>query len=355
MSLHIIQDLDGLKEHVYAALQLEHATIPPYLTAFYSIKPGTNTEAAHILRTVAVEEMLHLTLVGNLMNAIGGKPDLSQPGFMPSYPAFLPDGEEDFQVGLQKFSPEAIKTFLRIERPASLNTGEARMVTREQHPQGLHASRVGKDSEEHFFSIGEFYMAIEAGLRKLHAEMGDALFSGDPARQITPEYYYSGGGELIAVTDLDSALVALNLIAEQGEGVTNHIFDEEGEIAHYYRFHQLVAGKFYVQGDKSHEPSGGVVDVDWDAVFPIRSNARQSDLPGGPIAETVTRFNTEYARFLKLLTRAFDGEPALFTDAVGDMFKLKEGFYQIMRMPLDSTGAEHAAPTFEVDAVMGDA
>lgn len=355
MSLHIIEDRRGLKEHLYAAMQLEHATIPPYLTALYSIKPGTNTEAAHIIRTVAVEEMLHLTLVCNLMNAIGGAPDLTQPGFMPTFPAYLPDGETDFQVGLQKFSREAVETFLKIERPATLITGEARTVARAAQPQGLRASRAGEQSEEHFFSIGEFYMAIEAGLRKLHSELGDELFPGDPSRQITPEYYYSGGGELITVTDLDSALAALDLIAEQGEGETNHIFDKEGEIAHYYRFHQLVAGRYYVDGDAPGEPSGGPVDVDWDAVFPIRSNARLAGYPeGGAIATAANEFNKDYARFLKLLTCAFAGEPALFTDAVGDMFRLKEGFFQIVRMPLDAASTEHAAPTFEVDAVMGD-
>ena len=34
-----------------------------------------------------------------------------------------------------------------------------------------------------------------------------------------PEYYYSGGGELIAVTDLESARAAIRLISEQGEGL----------------------------------------------------------------------------------------------------------------------------------------
>ena len=108
MSLYKIRDLESLHRHVYAAMQLEHATIPLYLTALYSIVPGKNSEGFHILRAVAVEEMLHLTLVCNLMNAIGGRPDLTMPGFTPNYPAYLPDGEEDFLAGLQRFSPEAI-------------------------------------------------------------------------------------------------------------------------------------------------------------------------------------------------------------------------------------------------------
>jgi hypothetical protein len=286
------------------------------------------------------------------MNAIGGKPDLTRPGFMPAYPAYLPDGEEDFQVGLHRFSPEAVETFLKIERPASLQTEEVRTVIRKAHPRALDAATTAGSDEEHFFSIGEFYKAIEAGLKRLHAEMGDALFCGDPARQITPEYYYSGGGELIAVTDLDSALAALDLIAEQGEGVTDHIFDEEGEIAHYYRFHQLVAGRYYVPGDLPHQPSGGPVAVDWDAVYPIVANARLADFPAGaPVTAMAEGFNRDYARFLGLLTRAFDGAPELFTDAVGEMFRIKEGFARIMKTPLGDGSGRHAAPTFEVDGL----
>ncbi len=349
MSLHQISDVQGLMRHLEAALQLEHATIPPYLTALYSIRPGTNVEAAQIIRTVAVEEMLHLTLVGNVLNAIGGTVDLTRPGFVPSYPAYLPDGETDFSVDLRRFSPEAIESFLKIERPASTRDGIIRTISRRPHPKGIAAGRAHGEADEHFYSIGEFYMAIESGLRFLHAQMGDKLFSGDPARQIGPEYYYSGGGGLIEVHDLDSALAALELIAEQGEGVDDHIFDDDGEIAHYYRFHQLVAGRYYRPGDAAHQPTGAPVPVDWKAVYPVRTNARLADFPAG-LREKAAAFNTDYATFLRSLTEAFGGAPERFPEAVGDMFRLKDGFGQLVRTPLGAD--ETAGPTFEIDAAM---
>ncbi len=348
MSLYAISDVAELHRHLYAAMQLEHATIPPYLTALYSIRPGTNTEAYHIIRAVAVEEMLHLTLVANILNAVGGTPDLSLAGFVPQYPAYLPDGETDFQVDCQRFSREAIETFLRIERPASLAHPGAETRRGSRRHGALMATQTG-EGEEHFFSIGEFYKAIEEGLERLHAQMGDALFCGDPARQITPDYYYSGGGGIIPVTDMASARAAIELISEQGEGTTEHIFDEEGEIAHYYRFQQLVLGRYYREGDVHDHPTGGPVAVDWDAVYPIKANARLTDYaPGSELRATVERFNTDYRRFLSLLTRAFQGEPGLFIEAVGDMFRIKELFYLIMRNPLDDGSGLHAAPTFDV-------
>ena len=225
MSLHQIADIAELQRHLHAAVQLEHATIPPYLTALYSIHPGTNSEAYHILRAVAVEEMLHLTLAANLLNAVGGTPDLTVDGFVPLYPAYLPDGETDFEVSLEKFSKRAIETFLKIERPASKAGEGVATVRRKRRNHTLRAAHVHDDSDEHFYSIGEFYQAIEQALVRLHEKHGDALFSGDRSRQVTAAYYYSGGGEIIEVVDLDSAQAAIRLISEQGEGIGGSIFD----------------------------------------------------------------------------------------------------------------------------------
>ena len=108
MSESRIKTLEDLHHYLYLAMQIEHATIPPYLLALYSIHPVTNSDATHVLRVVVVEEMLHLTLAANILNAVGGTPDLTVEGFVPEYPAFLPTGETDFQVDLQAFSEDAV-------------------------------------------------------------------------------------------------------------------------------------------------------------------------------------------------------------------------------------------------------
>lgn len=349
MSLHRIKDVAELHRHLEAAMQLEHATLPPYLTALYSIHPGTNSPAVQVIRAVAVEEMLHLTLATNILNAVGGTPDLTKPGFMPAYPAYLPDGETDFQVDIMPFSKAAIETFLTIERPARATHEDVRMVRREKRQGSLRAARVDDDSEEHFYSIGEFYKAIEDALTRLHDEQGDALFCGDPGRQITSDFYYSGGGEIIPVTDLGSAKAAIRLISEQGEGYDGAIFDFEDEIAHYYRFQQLILGLYYQKGDEAGSPSGLPVDVDWGAVYPLKTNPRLTDYPeGSELRRAAEACNRQYAEFLDLLTRAFQGQPGLLTDAVGGMFRLKDSFQQLMHHPLDAEGKVHAAPTFEL-------
>ena len=70
MTTHKIETVEDLKAHLYLAMQLEHATIPPYLTALYSIKHGSNMDAVKVLRVIAVEEMLHLTIAANLMRPL---------------------------------------------------------------------------------------------------------------------------------------------------------------------------------------------------------------------------------------------------------------------------------------------
>lgn len=53
---HSINTLEDLRRHLQWAIELEHATIPPYRCALYSMDPGRNLEAEHVIRTVFTEE-----------------------------------------------------------------------------------------------------------------------------------------------------------------------------------------------------------------------------------------------------------------------------------------------------------
>lgn len=346
-----ITTVERLREYLYAAMQLEHATIPPYLTALYSIRPGTNSDAYHIIRVVAVEEMLHLTLAANMLNAVGGSPDLTAPGFVPNYPAFLPDGETDFQVSRLRFSREWVQNVLQIERPRE-TLGEQSLLVRRSALKAQRLLVVPSEPSMQYYSIGEFYAEIGRGFRYLHKEMGDALFSGDPAHQVTKEYFYSGGGECIAVTDLASAEAAIRLISEQGEGYGGRIYGEQRELAHYYRFEQLMLGRYYLTGDEPGQPTGPAFSVDWDSSYPIKQDARLADYPAGSeLSDAAIAFNHAYADFLRLLTEAFTGRPDLLIEAVTVMFRLRDLMTQLIHNPIPGLDGVNAAPTFEMAAV----
>ncbi|WP_106403188.1 ferritin-like domain-containing protein [Actinocorallia populi] len=331
-----ITTLDDLREHLQWAIELEHATLPPYLCALYSLDRERNAEAAELVASVFVEEMLHLALAANLLNAVGGRPCLDTPRMLPPHPRRLPHGDPSLELSLLPFGPEALDLFLRLERPAPAGAP----------PEG-----------DRYETIGQFYAAIEAGLRDLCDRLGErAVFSGDPARQVRDGHFRHTGGRLVEVRDLASALTALAEIVEQGEGLAGgEVWDgdqdvhdpEREEVAHYYRFQELRSGRRYRRGDTPQSgPTGDPISVDFSGVHPMRHDPRLSDHePSHPIRVAQDEFNHTYCAVLHLLDRAFNGSPRLLAVATGTMYGLKAQAQALMEMP-DGEGVT-AGPTFD--------
>ncbi|MDF1602043.1 ferritin-like domain-containing protein [Nocardioides sp. YIM 152315] len=332
-----IESIESLREHLQWAIELEHATLPPYLCALYSLQAGQNAEASEVVTSVFMEEMLHLTLAANLLNAVGGRPVLDAPRMMPGYPTFLPHGDRSAAVSLVPFSHEALELFLRIEQPT---------------PPGA------RPESDDYETIGQFYQAIQDGIRRLCARRGEShVFSGDPDRQVTNELAYGGAGQIVAVTDLASAMRALREIVEQGEGAAHqHVWDgdhemfhpERDEVGHYYRFQELALGRRYRREDTPQTgPTGAAVAIDWNAVHPMARDPRIGDRePGDPIREAQEEFNRGYRQLLQQLETAFNGAPQSLGTAVGAMYALKGQAQSLMQMPLED-GSGTAGPTFE--------
>jgi hypothetical protein len=302
--------------------------------------------------------MLHLTLAANILNAVGGQPDLTRPDFVPSFPTALPNGETDFMVDLQGFSPEAVLTFLKIERPRKAPEGRRTIAqTRSMMSPfftlpAARASLLAGETEVRYYSIGEFYDAIDRGLEYLNKQGN--IFTGNPSNQVTSEYYYSGGAKLFPVTDMPSAKRAIQLIIQQGEGGDpGHPYGDEGELGHYYRFQQLGLGRYYERGNEADKPSGPALQVEWDKVYPVKRNARIADYPeGSELRAAAIDFNQAYADFLKFITRAFNGEPSLLLEAVPQMFSFRNKMTRLIHNPFPGMeGLVNAAPTFEMAQV----
>ena len=68
--------IEAIKLALRAAVRLEFATVPPYLTALWSIIDQAHPVAISI-RAIAHEEMLHLSLLCNLLSALGERPSLT--------------------------------------------------------------------------------------------------------------------------------------------------------------------------------------------------------------------------------------------------------------------------------------
>ena len=115
--LRNLDSLDNIRSALQVAIRLEHSTIPPYLTAAWSLTG--NDDVVSLITDVAVEEMLHMTLVCNILNALGGQPVLNDPQFVPRYPGRLPGMvHTSFSVGIESFSKNLLRdTFMVIEEP----------------------------------------------------------------------------------------------------------------------------------------------------------------------------------------------------------------------------------------------
>lgn len=334
-----IRSVESLRHHLQTAVELEHSTIPAYLTALYSIKDETNWESAAIIRSVVMEEMLHLILAANVLNAVGGHPSVNHARFVPEYPTYLPHSDKAFLVHLEKLSTSSIGTFLQIEQP-----------------KPPHARPEAHDYQ----TIGQFYEAIALALIDLSRD--DDIFTGEVSHQVTPEQYYGGGGEIIVIEGpnraikLEKALAALREIVGQGEGVHHSIFDgdhvrfgQEVEPAHYFRFNQIQEGRYYTYTDTPKSgPTGAPLAVDWTAVYNMRTDPKMKDYPeGSELYQKAYQFNLAYTALLDNIHDALNGRPALLLEAVPRMYQLKYLATALMQMPLPGSD-ETAGPTFEL-------
>jgi hypothetical protein len=332
---------EDLFELVQNAIELEHATIPPYLTALFSLDADLNPGPAGILESIAAEEMLHMTIGCNLLNALGGQPVVNRPGFVPTYPSPLPMSiGAGLVVGLEPFSVHLVESvFLEIERPEDeLELPVARALFAEAN-------------DEEFETIGEFYGAV---VEKL-TELGDTAFRGDPSRQVVDARWF-GAERLFPVTDVASATKAIRIIVEEGEGTSESPLaglGSDAELAHFYRFQQIVKG-FELVADTTVPQgwsfSGDRIDVNAAGIHPLRPDTRLADLPQGSRAALVgQRFADSYTRLLNALQRTIDGRPDYLRVALGLMFELRVYALDCVRTPLP--GGLVVGPPFELTAV----
>ena len=82
-----ITTLADLQAALQLAMQLEFATIPPYLCAQWSIDSNQDPSGVeNMIENIVVQEMFHFALAGNMLSAIGGAPNIASSSFIPGYP-----------------------------------------------------------------------------------------------------------------------------------------------------------------------------------------------------------------------------------------------------------------------------
>jgi CDGSH-type Zn-finger protein/uncharacterized Fe-S cluster protein YjdI len=219
------------------AAEIEHGLMCCYLYAAYSLKQQpaeglTVEENAAVARwrssivEVAVDEMLHLSLVSNLLASIGSTPHFQRPNF-PVAPGYHPAG---VVVALAPFDRATLDHFIYLERPEGTDVGDgAGFEPPAPYQRAIRADRLVPSAQD-YATVGHLYRGIRSGFTQLAERLGEStLFVGDPAAQVGQEIAPLEG--LIAVTNLATALRAIDIIVEQGEGAPGH-----SERSHFSRF-----------------------------------------------------------------------------------------------------------------------
>jgi hypothetical protein len=332
-------DPEDLKLALQHAVELEHATMPPYLYAWFSLG-NKNRRVANILRGVVEEEMLHMLLAGNILKAIGGSPRIAFKDFVPNYPSHLPGTvAEDLEVPLKPFSLQLVEQkFMRIELPENVLEFKTRSV---------------EFAEEPARTIGEFYRRI----RKTFEDGHDIIVDTTGAQQPTTKRFAVEQ----RVRSAKEAIAAIDLIVEQGEGTKTDPFFPDGDdlpdnnqLAHYYRFAELVKGRLKRNPDATPDTppqeryfydSADRIEFDASLVLPLPENPVPGLYPAGSPAEAGNlAFNRLYTEVLQQLHQAFNGAPGRLDDAIGTMTDLRTAALKLVDLPID--GGLHAAPTF---------
>ncbi|HEX6579851.1 MAG TPA: ferritin-like domain-containing protein, partial [Actinomycetota bacterium] len=204
---------------------------------------------------------------------------------------------------------------------------------------------------DRYETLAQFYEAIVGAL----ARLGDEVFTGDPRAQVTKGYAGHGGGTLFAVTDLDSALLAIEVIVEQGEG-DPHVGARSGRLrrhdspdasqlepfgfqgaperAHYWRFLDIVEGR---------TPLG--------AVHPMRLDPSEDDLPDGELRGLSRLFDACYSLQMNVMERVWGvGDESPLIDSVPLMNHAEKPIaVALLREAWPDGSGEVAGPPFAWD------
>lgn len=150
--------------------------------------------------------------------------------------------------------------------------------------------------------------------------------------------------------DTRTALDAITVIVRQGEGTVGDPIGTDGELAHFYRFKEILMGKSYVPNpDDPDKPGcycGDPIPFNPDEVFTVPANPKAADYPqDSPSRHACDAFNKTYSNLLNALNSTVNGQQERFKDAFGLMFSLRKQALEMMSG--FKTGGTPIGPSFE--------
>jgi CDGSH-type Zn-finger protein/uncharacterized Fe-S cluster protein YjdI len=345
----VIQDREELFYLLSEAAEFEHAVMCTYLYAMWSLKRHTSEgvspqELAAIdrwrrsLRQVALEEMLHLSLVNNLLAATGASPHLWRPEF-PVHSGWFP---ADVVMRLAPFGEDTIDHFMYLERPEGIAMVDGAGFDHPAHHPRAERPELLTPTPRDYASQGQLYHSVLRGLARLVAEIGEPnVFVGHGEAQVSSAEFGMPG--LFKITNLQAARRAVDEIVRQGEGAPAH---RAG--SHYERFAAIREEFLQLRHANPHfEPARPVVTN--PSIDNPRGRADVVVISDPLTAKVVDLGNALYALMVRTFAQVFSPAPLPRDLRVGFAAAVTEIMYAMSyvgeaatRLPL---GPEHPGVT----------
>jgi CDGSH-type Zn-finger protein/uncharacterized Fe-S cluster protein YjdI len=357
----VIQDREELIYLLCEAAEFEHTVMCSYLFAQWTLKRDeaegvTAAELAAIerwrgsLAHVALEEMLHLSLVNNLLAAIGAAPHLWRPAF-PVRPGPFP---ADVIMNLAPFSPATLDHFMFIERPEGIKLVDGAGFGHEAHYHRAMRGDLLAPSPQDYASQGHLYHGVLRGLAHLSERLGgERVFVGHGEAQVSTEEFGLPG--LFRITDLASAHRAIEAIVLQGEGAPAH-----RENSHFARFQAIASELAQLRTARpAFEPARPVVRNPVVGGAELRHDRMRIVEP--TTARVVDLGNSIYTLMIRALSQVFAPAPLprdLRHELAGTTTMLMWALNRVAdvatRLPADpARPGMTAAPNFELPGSAG--
>ncbi|WP_329459538.1 ferritin-like domain-containing protein [Streptomyces sp. NBC_01497] len=285
--------IDWLREGLQVALQLELATIPPYLCGWWSVI-DRGSEAARLIRRVVGDEMYHMGVVCNLLTAVGERPRIKEAAT--TYPSPLPGG---VRPGVHVYLSGLTKAFVRDVMMAIEAPDDPLARSLDEAP-----------------GVGDFYADLLDAFRSVDPELSA---KGQLSERI-------GSDSLTPVRSLDDVERCIETIKEQGEGTSSSpatAFKDDNP-AHYYAFGEIYHGRRLRRTGGSWQFTGA--QVPFPRVRPMaRVPAGGWPHPSRQVQKLLDQCNGSYNSVLAGLDKAWAGGGASSLNAAVHAMRGMEG------------------------------
>ena len=329
-----------------------------YLYAGWSLKRSTEEQVTpdqlatldrwrKAIRGVAMEEMVHLAMVNNMLMSIGSPPHFRRQNF-PVPPGYHPSS---LVVRLAPLTRDTLAHFIYLERPEGMDMAQAPGFESALVYERRSPTATLTPTAEDYDTVGHLYRGIAQGFEELSERLGEsALFVGNPEAQVGTDLLDLDG--LFPVTGLESARKAIDVIIEQGEGGSAGA--DAGSDSHYARF-STMGDEYdaFLRDDPGFVPYR-MVAADPVMLAPIDA-CGTTHVAAADASVVLDLANAVYGLMLRLLASGTAMERGTATrrrididSAIDLMHVINSLAVALTTLPIDTSGEQHAGMNFHL-------